>query len=452
MNEDSMMNKFFSVSLAAILLAGSFTAFAAANTYADMDSGFKLKSQPSWMEIGGKNFYGLANKPDKKETSVNLVCAFTAKEVEEATGKKFTTEEFLKKFKDLQVLERNGLSPDKVNYLLFMPDPYEIKEKNKLSLLPKELLDHSSISISTSKKGKVPYVYLHVVGNNDEKALKNLRRSVDMQVALTSQNDMLYAIVSTFPLPNLKSQKEKIEEATPFTKKKVRNELTGGNKEKVNAYIAARKAFINGITFFKPLKETEPYGFTDALLGGKVKLPEDWAYVQVNDDTVSDKIPLKLTMAAPWAGVSEVLTYRNELGNALDGKDVEKLNFQKISEVAFFASSKAKNKNEFAQLFESPFLTQLLIDKLIKEGINQKSVKSIVDIKELKTSSDFTESYGTINLSGNGKIKNHFDFNLNAKIMITPQNFGMASYFSKEHKQISPELEKSFSLIKLNKK
>ena len=131
MNEDSMMNKFFSASLAALLLAGSFTAFAAANTYADMDSGFKLKSQPSWMEIGGKNFYGLANKPDKKETSVNLVCAFTAKEVEEATGKKFTTEEFLKKFKDLQVLERNGISPDKVNYLLFMPDPYEIKEKNK---------------------------------------------------------------------------------------------------------------------------------------------------------------------------------------------------------------------------------------------------------------------------------------------------------------------------------
>ena len=57
MNEDSMMNKFFSASLAALLLAGSFTAFAAANTYADMDSGFKLKSQPSWMEIGGKNFF-----------------------------------------------------------------------------------------------------------------------------------------------------------------------------------------------------------------------------------------------------------------------------------------------------------------------------------------------------------------------------------------------------------
>ena len=156
------MNKVLCASISALLLSGSISAFAATTTYTDLDSGFKLKSQTSWMEIGGKRFYGLANKPDHKETSLNIVCAYTAKEVEEATGKKFTTEEFLRKFKDLQVLERNGLSPDKVNYLLFMPDPYEIKPDNKLSLAPKELLDNSSISISTNKTGKQPYVYLHL--------------------------------------------------------------------------------------------------------------------------------------------------------------------------------------------------------------------------------------------------------------------------------------------------
>ena len=77
------MNKFLSASVTTFLLAASVSTFAAVNTYTDLDSGFTVKSQPSWMEIGGKNFYGLANKPDKKDSSVNLVCAFTAKEVEE---------------------------------------------------------------------------------------------------------------------------------------------------------------------------------------------------------------------------------------------------------------------------------------------------------------------------------------------------------------------------------
>ena len=310
------MGKIITASVSALLLLGSLSAFAATNTYTDADSGFKLKSQPSWMEIGGKNFYGLANKPDKKEVSLNVICAYTAKEVEEVTGKKFSTEEFIRKFKDLQVLERNELSPDKINYILFMPDPYEIKTDNKLSLAPKELLDNSNISISTNKTGKQPYVYLHIVDKGNTDTLKSLRRSVDMQIAITSANNMLYTVVSTFPLPNLKAQKDKIEEATPFSKKKVRNEFTDGNRDKINGYIASRKAFLKGLSFFAPVNNTIPYGFNDELLGGRIKLPETWAYAQVNDDTIDINIPVKVTLAMPWNGVSEFLAPQEKADNA----------------------------------------------------------------------------------------------------------------------------------------
>ena len=67
------MKKIFVSSVAALLLSSSITVFAATNTYTDSDSGFKLKTQPSWMEIGGKNFYGLANKPNNKNASLNLI-------------------------------------------------------------------------------------------------------------------------------------------------------------------------------------------------------------------------------------------------------------------------------------------------------------------------------------------------------------------------------------------
>ena len=452
------MGKILTASVSALLLLGSLSAFAKTITYTDPDSGFKLKSQPSWMEIGGKNFYGLANKPDKKEASLNVICAFTAKEVEEATGEKFSTEEFLRKYKDLQVLERNELSPDKVNYMLFMPDPYEIKADNKLSLTPKELLDNSTISISTNKNGKQPYVYLHIVDKGNTDTLKSLRRSVDMQIAITSANNMLYTVVSTFPLPNLKAQKDKIEEATPFSKKKVRSEFTDGNKEKLNSYIASRKTFLKGLSFFAPVKDTVPFGFNDELLGGRIKLPENWAYAQVNDNTLDINIPVKVTLAMPWSGLSEFLVPQKNADNAAEKKDdakplskedISKINFQKISEAVLFASSKAKDKNTFSELFNNPFLTNLLIDKFINEGLKHPSVKEYVDFKAINTKSNFTNNYGTIELSGNGSVKNNFKFNLNANAMFTPQTFGLTAYISKDEKKMDTELEKIFGSIKL---
>ena len=481
------MDKILTASVSALLLLGSLSAFAATNTYTDPDSGFKLKAQPSWMEIGGKNFYGLANKPDKKETSLNVICAFTAKEVEEATGKKFSTEEFLSKYKDLQVLERNNLSPDKVNYTLFMPDPYEIKADNKLSLAPKELLDNSTISISTNKNGKQPYVYLHIVDKGNTDTLKSLRRSLDMQIAITSANNMLYTVVSTFPLPNLQAQKDIIEEATPFSKKKVRSQFTDGNKDRLNGYVASRKAFLKGLSFFAPVKDTIPFGFNDELLGGRIKLPETWAYAQVNDDTIDLNLPVKITLAMPWSGVSEFLapqektdteTDKDDTENAPDKKvtdaaqdrenienipatacarkslnkeDISKINFQKISETVFFASSKTKDKNTFSELFNNPFLTNLLIDKFINEGLNHPSVKEYVDFKKINTKSNFSNNYGTIELSGNGSVKDNFKFNLNANAMVTPQTFGLTAYISRDEKKMDPELEKIFGSIKLRR-
>ena len=490
------MGKIVTASVSALLILGCFSAFAAANTYTDMDSGFKLKSQPSWMEIGGKNFYGLANKPDKKEVSLNVICAFTAKEVEDATGKKFSTEEFLSKYKDLQVLERNEISPDKVNYMLFMPDPYEIKADNKLSLVPKKLLDNSTISISTNKIGKQPYVYLHIVDNGKEDTLKSLHRSVDMQIAITSANNLLYVVLSTFPLPNLKAQKEKIEEATPFSKKKVRSGFTDDNREKLNGYIASRKAFLKGLSFFTPEKDTVPYGFNDELLGGRIKLPETWAYAQANDDTIDINTPVKITLAMPWGGVSDFLTSPKNAGNApdkddvgnttkknetdiasekdkagaepdkkntdnalktedvgktLNKEDLSEINFQKFSEAALFASAKTKDKNTFSELFNNPFLTNLIVDKFINEGLKHPSVKEYVDFKEINTRSDFSNNHGTIELYGNGTVKDSFKFNLNAKAMVTPQTFGLTAYMSKDEKKMDSELESIFGNIKLGR-
>jgi len=444
------MKNLIASSLLAILISGNITAFAGTDIYTDKDSGFMVKARPSWMEMGGKSFYGYADKPDKNKTSLNLICAFTAKEVEEASGlEKFTTSEFMKKYKDLQVLERNGISPEKVNYSVFMPDPYEIKEKNLLSLIPKEFLDNSTVSISTNKKGKTPFVHLHILDKGTDETLEKAHRLIDMQVSITSANDMLYTVVSTFPLPDLNAQKDKIEEATPFTRQKVRKELAADNKTKIKEYIVSRQSFLKGLSFFVPEKETMPYGFDDNLLGGRIKLPENWIYAQVQDDTAKNKTPVTVTVAMPWTEpVGSLLNQGDDLPT-MDTENIRKLNFQKIKEAAVFASSKTKDKKTFSELFKSPFLTQMLIDQFIKEGTEHPSVKEILEIKELNTSTDFGQNYGTVKIDGNGTIKDNYDFTMRAKIMFTQQLFGLASYITKDNEIKNAELENSIDRIHL---
>ncbi len=236
---------------------------------------------------------------------------------------------------------------------------------------------------------------------------------------------MLYTVVSTFPLPNLNAQKEIIGEATPFTQKKVRNELTDGNKVKIKGYVDSRKAFLKGLRFFTPAKETVPYGFNDELLGGRITLPDDWAYVQANDDTIDKKIPLKITLAMPWDGVSDFLKYHEEINKSQGKEDASKINFQKISEVVLFASSRTKDKNSFAEFFE---------------------------FKEVNTKSDFRDNYGTVNLTGHGSAKNNFSFNVNAKAMFTPQNFGLTAYIFRDDKKMNTDLKNRLEKISLLKK
>ena len=474
------MKKMLITAVMAGLLAGSLPALAAVNTYTDADSGFKVKTQAAWMELGGKDFYGLAVKPEEGTASLNLVCAIPAARVEEAIGRKFTTSEFMKKFADLQVLERYQINADKVEYPLFKPETYEIRteeadkkskshkddtkaeddgkgkkntedkaagsgnnpQTNALALIPSKFLEHSSVGISTGKTGRQPYVYLHFVdkGESGEDTLKKLRRPTDVQLAITSANDMLYAVLSTFPLPNLTAQKKRVEEATVFSRKKLRDTINEGNVARVNEYIASRKAFLKGLTFFTPVKDTQPFGFDDERLGGRVPLPENWAYCQVNEEEKSENITIKLTLSAPWNGLTELVTRQQELEKAADLQKFTEINYQNFKEALIFSSAQAQSKDSLGDLFAEPLLTQLVIEKLIQGALHHPKVKEFADLENIKTSTDFNADFGTVKVAGSGSIRNKFPFAINMNALFTPQRFGLGVHIAKSEKDFSPEI------------
>ena len=66
--------------------------------------------------------------------------------------------------------------------------------------------------------------------------------------------------------------------------------------------------------------------------------------------------------------------------------------------------------------------------------------------------SDFQDNYGTVNLTGHGSAKNNFSFNVNAKAMFTPQNFGLTAYIFRDDKKMNTDLKNRLEKISLLKK
>ena len=235
----------------ALALGTAAPALGSRTLYTDADSGFRVKTPDSAVQFVGKDFYGyvVQTLPEKKapaspadgepeititeDTSTTcLIYAVPAAQVEAATGKKFSTKDFLQNYEDLAVMERNGIDPNKADYFLYDLENYRTPEDgvsgedasvpgtgeeggpSPLAVIPSSLLDHADISLSTGKRGKNPFVFVHLVEKlPDEKkdtsfkedGGKNFARH-DMQLALTSANDILY-VVTTPEQPERRTEK-----------------------------------------------------------------------------------------------------------------------------------------------------------------------------------------------------------------------------------------------------
>lgn len=497
------MKKLLCCAVAAALLSGAVSGFAAKNTYTDLDSGFRLETEAAWMKLGGKDFYGLVQKGEGKDTVLNLICSVPADKVEAVTGEKFTTKQFLQKIKELQLLERNEISPEKVEYSLFKPETYEIPQDDNegnpafqlpgkkdlsgadeqdstqkvtaesaaeamektpsvtgetepantpdraaLALLPKEMLKNASVGISTGKRKNVPYVYLHFVDKGERDSLpEGSLRSMDIQLAITSQNDRLYTVLSTFPLPDLKKQKSRVDEATPFSQEKIRTKINEGNKSEFKSHMALRENFLKGLTYFAPVKNVQPFGFDDTLSGRRIPLPDRWAYFQVNDKNKEKYASFYLTFSAPWPGIGPLMRNVQEAPKSGPIPSIGQEQ-TKINEALLFVSARTDKQDTFAQFFEEPLLSGVVIERLIQSVLDNSKVKEVIDFKEYKTAADFTAAYGTVTLSGNGTLhtkngnaKEELPFRLKLQAAFTKQDVSMASYFARDKNKFTSDLK-----------
>jgi hypothetical protein len=299
-----MIGKFLLTALAVLALNSGLAL--AAPVYTDEAAGFKVAMPEHILQITGKNFVTLASDSDKNnQKNLYLVLSLNPAEVKKLTGEEFSTAQFKKKTADLQVLTRNKIDPEKVDYKVFKPETFKASDSNTWKVLPEGITENNS-TLTVGKDKLKNFVLLNATlkpeqeastttdnGKKKEQAKDNPSQNV--QMALTSANDRLYILFTSFPA-NL-PQKDQ-EEHSIFTEKKA----AAADKQAASEYERKnqeeRESFLSSFKTFVPETRKAPYGFRDKISGVQVVLPESWFYAISNQKEMDSDISLSLAFPA----------------------------------------------------------------------------------------------------------------------------------------------------------
>lgn len=182
--------------LAAVLVLCAAHASAYENSYA----GYSVKDGQPYYKLEAKKVYAYTNISSKKvyqneenlkNTAVNIVNYYTAEDMEQILGEKFSTAYFDAEYEKLALLERSQLNPKTVPAPLLELDKYAEHDSNGnltiQSKVLKEKLEKLTPLIKTGKiagKKAITISYLYKQGDV----------LVKIDTSLVSANDRLYLL------------------------------------------------------------------------------------------------------------------------------------------------------------------------------------------------------------------------------------------------------------------
>ena len=195
-----MKNSAATIVSSLLVLSCAFPVFAAAkHVYTDADSGFSVQTVNPVMEYASKYSYGFQENSSTTD-SLTSIAAIPADVVEKKTGQPFTTREFMARL----ALETKKKSADKSDYLLFQPETYAYTtalntkmEDSLFHIFDQENLKDAKLSYSTRTVGKRDYYIISMQYPGSLKEDKTVEKNaMDVQVFLTSENNILYVAES----------------------------------------------------------------------------------------------------------------------------------------------------------------------------------------------------------------------------------------------------------------
>lgn len=462
------MNK--SAILAAILILASSSAYAYENSYAgysvkDGQSFYKLEAKKvyAYTDISSKKAYN--DEDDVKNMSVNIVNYYTAEDMEQILGEKFSTAYFDAEYEKLALLGRSQLSLQTVPTPLLELEKYAEHDSNGnvtiQSKVLKEKLDQLTPVIKVGKiAGKkaitISYIYKQsdvlfkidtsmvsandrlyllstVNSDQDVYAPKKDEKAADADTDVDIDTDEAGSedkAVQTKP-QDAASIKEAIEKALQVENVALRDIPA----ETMQRFDKAHTDLLKGFKAFAPTSTPKAISFTDTAVGKSVQLPDDWFYGQLNL-RYKNKGTFYLTMASSMKQMQEVAanTDYDSVCSVLAISQADPEYQKKVTELytsgmrnvlehwnhlLVTVSVDNINDADAKELLATPVANKLAVESFINDGLQRLKGFSndYFALKDYKTNFDFTKEKALIGINADTQLLK--DFAYNNKILLS---------------------------------
>lgn len=454
--------------LAAVLVLYAAHASAYENSYA----GYSVKDGQPYYKLEAKKVYAYTNisskkayqnEEDLKNTAVNIVNYYTAEDMEQILGEKFSTAYFDAEYEKLALLERSQLNPKTVPAPLLELDKYAEHDSNGnltiQSKVLKEKLEKLTPLIKTGKiagKKAITISYLYKQGDV----------LVKIDTSLVSANDRLYLLSTVNTGQDLYAPKkdeksadadadidetdtdEENEEAKtePKSAASVKEEMEKALEvenvfvrdvpaETMQRFDKAHTDLLKGFKAFAPTSTPKAISFTDAAAGKSVQLPDDWFYGQLNL-RYKDKGTFYLTTASSMKQMQDVAAntdYDNIYSVfAIPASDPEyQQKFMDLytsgmrnvlehwNHLLVTVSVDNINDADAKELLATPVANKLAVESIINDGLQRLKGfgNDYFALKDYKTNYDFTKEKALIGINADTQLLK--DFAYNNKILLS---------------------------------
>lgn len=463
------MKKITALAAALVLCAAHVSAYE--NSYA----GYSVKDGQPYYKLEAKKVYAYTNisskkayqnEEDLKNTAVNIVNYYTAEDMEQILGEKFSTAYFDAEYEKLALLERSQLNPKTVPAPLLELDKYAEHDSNGnltiQSKVLKEKLEKLTPLIKTGKiagKKAITISYLYKQGDV----------LVKIDTSLVSANDRLYLLSTVNTDQDLYAPKkdekdadadadiddiDTDEESDENDEAKTEPKNAASVKEEMEKALEVENVFVRdvpaetmqrfdkahtdllkGFKAFAPTSTPKAISFTDTAVGKSVQLPDDWFYGQLNL-RYKDKGTFYLTTASSMKQMQEVAAntdYDNIYSVfAIPASDPEyQQKFMNLytsgmrnvlehwNHLLVTVSVDNINDADAKELLATPVANKLAVESFINDGLQRLKGfgNDYFALRNYKTNYDFTKEKALIGINADTQLLK--DFAYNNKILLS---------------------------------
>lgn len=408
--------------------------------YTDHTAGYSINDRQPEAIIKSNNLYAFA---DKNENSI-AVHTFTADEVEQLTGIKFSTAVFQEEYGKLALLQRSQLSLKTLPIPLLDLSKYQQAE-DKIFLGANNTEKEPEIRID--KFNKQPAITLCYTDIKDEPTT---------YVSFLSANDKLYIMSFTANeiQPPIDDSKEPASDQALWQQ-----------------YLRSAKTFKT----FKPAAGCNSLSYYDGITKKMTNLPADWVYLQANfkdqynQGCLTASVPLT-TMRSLVKIIQQDLKL-NTVGEIkkstetiLPSADMAELTSEKIlrqreeasreiasvlDEALITTSLKVKDEN-WQELFMQPDAAQLEVTMMMEYALQRlKNFNNeYFAINKYTYGANFNKDSASMQINSDISLYQKYNFDTAAKIYCTPKNqVSLLLYLKKQASQATlnmAELQKNW--------